>query len=203
VRVAALYVEKNGVYAGLPDVELWDEERDARLYEGPWPVVAHPPCNRWCVPLAYVNQTRYGYKIGDDGGCFEAALQAVRAWGGVLEHPRDSVAFKHFGLPRPRRGGWTSSFFDSGVSTVIDQWAYGHPCKKETWLYYIGPEPPALDWRVAPDGLPVVSWLRGAAWHREHGRKALTRADASRTPEAFRDVLLEMARSAAVERAAA
>lgn len=47
--IAALYVEKNGVYYGLPDVDPWDKERDARLYAGPWPVVAHPPCSTWGI----------------------------------------------------------------------------------------------------------------------------------------------------------
>lgn len=42
--VAAPYVEANGIYAGVPGIELWDEARDARLYAGPHPVVAHPPC---------------------------------------------------------------------------------------------------------------------------------------------------------------
>jgi hypothetical protein len=45
--IAALYVEKNGCYYNLPSVDPWDIERDARLYRGPWPVVAHPPCQRW------------------------------------------------------------------------------------------------------------------------------------------------------------
>ena len=45
--IAALYVESRGVYAGLPDVDLWDRDRDARIYAGPWPVVAHPPGARW------------------------------------------------------------------------------------------------------------------------------------------------------------
>ena len=43
--IAALFVETGGVYFGLPNVDPWDEERDARLYDGPWPVVAHPPCH--------------------------------------------------------------------------------------------------------------------------------------------------------------
>ena len=47
--IAALYVETNGVYYGLPDVDPWDEARDARLYDGPFPVVAHPPCPRWSI----------------------------------------------------------------------------------------------------------------------------------------------------------
>ena len=41
--IAALYVEKDGVYSGLQGVDPWDEARDARLYAGPRPVVAHPP----------------------------------------------------------------------------------------------------------------------------------------------------------------
>lgn len=44
--VAALFVETGGGYFGLPDVEAWDEPRDARMYAGPHPVVAHPPCQR-------------------------------------------------------------------------------------------------------------------------------------------------------------
>src|SRR4051812_16756481 len=75
--IAALYVEKNGGYYGLKDVDPWDKDRDARLYAGPWPVVAHPPCDRWCQ-MAPVNQARYGHRIGDDGGCFASALSSVR-----------------------------------------------------------------------------------------------------------------------------
>ncbi len=60
--VATLYVETGGVYYGIPGVDPWDEERDARLYDGPYPVVAHPPCSRW-GQLANVNHARYGTPI--------------------------------------------------------------------------------------------------------------------------------------------
>jgi hypothetical protein len=138
--VAALYVDPNGAYAGLPDVEVWDEERDARLYAGPWPVVAHPPCNRW-GQLARVNHSRWGTKLGEDGGCFKAALEAVRRFGGVLEHPAHSLAWRTFGLPRPRPGSWQQPFDDDGFVTEVSQVAYGHPARKRTWLYALRRRP--------------------------------------------------------------
>ena len=188
-RVAALYVDPNGVYAGLPDVDVWDETRDARFYEGPWPVVAHPPCNRWCR-LAGAMETRYGYRRGDDGGCFAAALEAVRTFGGVLEHPAYSEAWEAFDLPEPMRGGgWVSAIGDPGWSCWVDQGWYGHVLKKPTWLYAVGVELPALEWGEGPGAqLP----------HRDATLSATQRERLTiPTPPAFRDVLLNMARSAA------
>lgn len=196
--VAALYVDPNGAYANLPGVEVWDEARDARLYAGPWPVVAHPPCNRWCM-LAPLNEAQYGHKIGDDDGMFLAALCAVRQHGGVLEHPAGSYAWSHFNLPKPQRWGWYRNLFDPGWVTEVSQGAYGHPARKRTWLYYIGrTEPPLLDWHEPPsvrrvsDLGPGGTRKRGDDWE-----PGVQYAEASVTPPAFRDVLLQMARSAA------
>ncbi len=186
--VAALYVEKDGVYAGLPSVDVWDKERDARLYEGPWPVVAHPPCNRWSS-LAGMIETRYGHKRGDDDGCFAAALKAVQTYGGVLEHPAYSSAWSVFDLPHPlRAGSWVAHLTDPGWSCWVDQGWYGHPLKKQTWLYYVGPQPPAMKWGHGPGAkLP----------HRDAGLSATQRERLTiPTPPAFRDALLDMARRA-------
>lgn len=197
MTVAALYVDPAGVYAGLPDVEVWDEARDARLYDGPWPVVAHPPCARWCA-IAHLVEQRYGYKIGDDGGTFAAALEAVRKWGGVLEHPAFSRAWRHFGLPRPPMRGWQATL-DGEFVCELDQHSYGSPSRKRTWLYAIGVEPVPLDFTPAPAGLPVVSrfgWSRpGEHFKDEHHTIRPHRS--SITPAAFRDALLAMARTAA------
>lgn len=192
--VAALYVETNGTYFGLPDVDPWDEQRDALLYDGPWPVVAHPPCTRWCQ-LAYIVQKRYGYAVGEDGGTFAAALDAVRRFGGVLEHPAFSYAWPRFDLPRPQPGGgWTRSLLDEGWVCEVSQAAYGHPARKLTWLYYVGErEPMELRWdRPAPS--KIVSWCAN------HGVAPLPRigkADAARTPPAFREALITLAAGAA------
>ena len=202
MTVAALFVDPKGSYAGLPDIDLWDEKRDARLYTGPHPVVAHPPCNRWCM-LAPLNQAQYGHLVGDDEGCFESALESVRLFGGVLEHPAYSYAWPAFGLSRPTRGYWRSALDDEGWVTEISQAAYGHPTRKRTWLYYVGPEPALLDWSE-PATTQIVSDL-GSGGSRRRGKDwtpGVQYAKASATPDAFRDVLLEMARSARMEVAA-
>lgn len=207
--VAALYVEKDGAYFGLAGVDAWDEERDARLYAGPWPVVAHPPCARWSR-LAGFTEARFGYKRGEDGGCFEAALASVRRFGGVLEQPAFSTAFARFELPRPvTRHGWTLAF-DGGASCYVEQGRYGLPVKKATWLYAYGVELPDLRWGFTADseGDPANQTEHGGmdAWRdRFHGRREQWEKGRHRgghhgltatTPPAFRDVLLDMARSA-------
>jgi hypothetical protein len=190
--VAALYVDPNGVYSEAESVELWDEARDARLYAGPWPVVAHPPCARWCRLAGFV-EARFGHKRGDDGGCFAAALDAVRTYGGVLEHPADSRAFHHFGLPIPSRcGGWTGSLWDEGWSCYVEQGRYGHVVRKATWLYACHVELPALEWgRVNDrDAWGDLTWTLSPSL----GRKRVGPASLA-TPQAFRDALLTMARA--------
>ena len=82
--IAALFVLANGPYSEVPDVDLWDVERDARLYRGPYPVVAHPPCERWGRYWGGGPSVRVKRKLGDDNGCFVSALISVRRYGGVL-----------------------------------------------------------------------------------------------------------------------
>lgn len=199
--IAALYVQTDGCYFGLEGVDPWDERRDARLYAGPWPVVAHPPCDRWCQ-MAPVNQARYGHKVGDDAGCFAAALSSVRAWGGVLEHPALSLAWPAFALPRPVYGGWTRTFCGGWVGHV-DQRNYGHRATKGTWLYAFGVEPPSLRWQK---GAPPEAWIstdRPRAELAALGISQLSKREAKATPHAFRDVLISIARSAHQRREAA
>jgi len=194
--IAALYVEKGGCYAGLPNIDLWCEARDARLYAGPHPVVAHPPCSRWCR-LAGLVEARWGHKRGEDGGCFHSALESVRKWGGVLEHPAYTDAFAAFGVPSPETGlpGWQRTL-DGGWITYVEQHAYGHPAKKATWLYAFGlDDPPPLRWTFVRDNesTALVSWCGN---HVKSGetRPRVGKKVASATPIAFRDVLLDIAR---------
>jgi hypothetical protein len=203
MTVAALYVETNGCYFGLNGVELWDEARDACKYAGPHPVVAHPPCQRWGKMYAgspsVIARTGVRKIKGDDGGCFEAALKAVRTYGGVLEHPWGSHAWKHFGLVVPsRKGGWIKAD-DYGYTCCVEQGRYGHYARKPTLLYAVGTELPELDWGIGPHRIP--QWAID-----KYGEKKAKRigelsfkgggVDSSpriSTPVQFRDLLISMA----------
>lgn len=194
--IAALFVATGGCYFGLEGLDPWDEARDARGYTGPWPVVAHPPCTRWCR-LAGLVEKRWGYKRGEDGGCFASALASVRRWGGVLEHPAYSDAWKAFGLARPsRHGGWVCAD-DHGWTCHVEQGRYGHKAKKATWLYAVGTELPELLWGFEPDqkSQALVSWCGNHVKSGER-RPRLSGKEASATPPAFRDLLISLARSA-------
>lgn len=200
--IAALFVETGGPYFGIESVDPWDKARDARLYSGPYPVVAHPPCSRWCR-LAGLVEARWGHRRGDDGGCFAHALDCVRRFGGVLEHPAYSDAWAHFGLHRPpRSGGWCVADELGGWTCHVEQGRYGHVAKKATWLYAHGVELPSLRWGAIPDQRTraLVSWCGNHVSSGER-RPRVGKAAAARTPLAFRDVLIAMARSAIREAA--
>lgn len=197
--IAALYVETGGHYFGVDGVDPWDAVRDARKYDGGTPVVAHPPCSRWCR-LAGLVEARWGHKRGEDGGCFEHALATVRRVGGVLEHPAYSDAWPAFGLPKPpRSGGWIRGMC-GGWSCHVEQVRYGHVAKKATWLYAYGVDLPSLRWGSSPDceSTALVSWCGNRVKSGE-SRPRVGKAAASRTPIEFRDVLIAMARSAGAE----
>lgn len=198
--VAALYVEARGPYSGRQDVDPWPVGRDARQYAGPWPVVAHPPCERWGRYWSGGPSASVRRELGDDAGCFAAALASVRRWGGVLEHPEASHAWNRFQLRRPpRRGGWVRGLC-GGWSCCVEQGHYGHAARKATWLYLYGTEtPPELLWGPAPRGLRLDEGFHSAAERRRAVRTGICQRLSKRqillSPPAFADLLVEIARA--------
>lgn len=190
-HIAALFVATGGGYFGVPGVDPWDVTRDARMYPGPNPVVAHPPCQLW-VNLAALNFKRYGgehNRPGNDGGCFASALASVRRWGGVLEHPAFSNAYAAHGLPKPWGNGWKSGAHEGEWTCEVWQSAYGHRARKRTWLYFVGgSHPPRLDWTRKP-GTAQVGWF-------DRIKPTLSKREAMATPIGFRDALIRLARHA-------
>lgn len=188
IKVAALFVESKGIYPTLLE-NWWNETKDARLYRGPFPVVCHPPCQRWSI-LAPLIESMHGYRVGDDGGCFASALQSVRRYGGVLEHPAETFAWRHFDLVRPATVGWTRC---NQLEWVCEVWqsAYGHLAAKRTWLFYCGSTRPSeLRWDRFPGSHQV------ARLPNKNGitKPSLNSYAAIASPIDFAECLIELAR---------
>lgn len=204
--IAALFVCPGGVYWDLEGVDPWDERRDARLYAGPWPVVAHPPCERWGRywhggPNSVRFQRERRCK-GDDGGCFAAALASVRRCGGVLEHPEASTAWRWFDLNEPPYdGGCIAADFIGGWTCRVEQGHYGHRARKGTWLYACRVSAlPSFKWGPSEAAVRLDDGFHSAEERRRlkgerRNVERLSKRERLTTPLPFRDVLLAIART--------
>lgn len=191
MTVAALYIDPQGPYPELLGAELcWDEQRDARLYTGPWPVVAHPPCGPW-------GRLRHLYK-GNEHDCALKALTHVSLFGGILEHPAGSLLWRRCGLSEP--GGLPDTW--GGYTIEVDQVEWGHVARKRTWLYIVGlPLAMALEAvreRPFPGRKPTHHVSRNAERARRRGYtlKRTSTKQNKLTPPAFAEWLVALAKRA-------
>ena len=186
MRVAVLFARKDSNYKRFRCADVWDKERNALNWPGGCPVVAHPPCRAW---------GRLRHFAKPEPGEKELALWAVdqvRAWGGVLEHPEGSSLWPAAGLPKP--GDRRDEF--GGFSLTVDQHWWGHRARKRTWLYIVGVDRskvPAIqptflepEFVVSPKG----GLRKGMPGWKPHIRKD----EREHTPPAFAEWLLELAR---------
>ncbi len=190
--IAALYIDPRGPYPKLEDVDAWDAARDARLYEGPYPVVAHPPCGPW-------SSLKHLSKMGViEHAMAPGAVSTVRRFGGVLEHPATSKLWDWCKLPKP--GAPADSF---GFSIEVDQCDWGHVARKTTWLYICGlrgelPPMPAprepTHWCSGSRGATRSDGSPRSGSPVPPGIKVCSAAQRRRTPPAFALWLLELAR---------
>lgn len=183
--IAALYIDLKGPYPKMEGVDCWDETRDAKVYAGPNPVVAHPPCGPW-------GQMRRLCK-GQDPTCGPAAVEAVRTWGGVLEHPRGSLLFKTCGLPLP--GDAPDAW--GGRTYSMEQVSWGHACRKPTWLYVVGVPNDVVMAGMRTGGEPTHQiWGQRGSLRHNPNLKGTWPGLRRRTPPAFAQWLVSLAKQA-------
>jgi hypothetical protein len=128
----------------------------------------------------------------------------VRAFGGVLEHPERSKLWKAAGLPRPIAGIAMGDGYGHGYSLEVDQCAWGHVARKRTWLYLVGVPRELVIETIRAGGTPThwISAFRERPGGRKHrggsappGIKICSAQQRRRTPLAFAEWLVELARS--------
>lgn len=191
IPVAALYIDPRGPYPKLLGPEMcWDAARDAQTYDESLPIVAHPPCGPWGRLRHFCTRQLAVHAVH--------AVHAVRVCGGVLEHPAHSKLFEAMGLPRP--GELPDRF--GGITIRVDQCDYGHVSRKPTWLYLVGIR--HID-AVPPKRTPT-HWISGSRDRRVKGRRGIcppgikicSAQQRRRTPVAFAEWLISLARTARV-----
>lgn len=186
-QVAALFVRADSIYKALPGVDAWDIGRDARKWPGGCPAVAHPPCRAW-GRLRHFAKPRL-----DEKELAFFAVEKVREFGGVLEHPASSSLWPAAGLPKPGCG--RDAF--GGWSIEVPQKWWGHRAEKNTWLYVLGVGPselPAVPLDLRPASHTVGLW---SGRDRSRARPDLPKAEREATPPEFARWLVELARRCA------
>jgi len=184
MTVAVLFARSDSVYKAIPDCDVWDIERDARRWPGGGPAVAHPPCRAWGRLRTFAKPRP------DEKDLARWAVQQLRQWGGVLEHPAGSTLWDDQSLPKPGEpadafGGWTFP--------APQKW-WGHKAEKASWFYIVGLE---------PFDLPIVPLVLGDAAYVVQSRKRhdyrphITKAEREHTPPALAAWLVEIARNCA------
>lgn len=183
--VVVLFARADSIYKGMPGLDVWDMERDARKFRGAGPVVAHPPCRAWGCLRAMAKPRP------DEKELALYAVNQVRLNGGVLEHPAGSTLWPVAKLPEPgERDAW------GGFTMVVPQFWWGHQANKGTRLYICG---------CGPGDVPPVPLVLGEAPLTMSStrkelvaaglqKKELLKKDREKTPPAFAAWLVELAR---------
>lgn len=166
--VAVLFARRDSIYKTIPSCDVWDEDRDARNWPGGTRLIAHPPCRAWCRLRAFANPAPGEKELAI------FAVEQVRKWGGVLEHPYKSTLWAAIPLPVPGQidafGGWT---------LAAPQYWMGHSAEKATWFYIVGVKPgdlPPIPFKLGEPEFVVQS--RKRTDYRQH----IPKADRDRTP---------------------
>lgn len=199
-KINALFVETGGVYFNHPNIEAWDIVRNAFNCRNGAPAICHPPCKRWGRYWSGGPSSKVKRLLGDDGNCFAYSLWYVRTFGGIIEHPEASHAYRYYGLSRPpRSGGWVKADDFGGLTCCVEQGNYGHKARKATWIYINKVNPVELIWEKSRNKILVDEGFHSkeeAAFARSQenfkASKRLSKKERMDTPIEFRDLLIKM-----------
>ena len=186
MTIAVLFARNDSIYKTIEGCDVWDKNRNALNWDGCSPVVAHPPCRAWG------NLRQFSHPRPGEKELAIWAIEKIRKYGGVLEHPRSSTLWIEAELPYPqsrdRWGGWTLPIFQ--------HW-WGHKAEKATFLYIVGCSPfdiPNLPMRLDEPTHTVSSSGRRRDGTRLKARPELTKREREETPVDLAIWLIELAK---------
>jgi hypothetical protein len=126
-KVTVLYVDEKSLYKSDSRFDCWDLYRDARLYTGKAPIIAHPPCRLFSklhgLSTAASTKMDLAYR----------SIWHIQTYGGILEHPKSSKLWDIMNLPT---GLQIDKF--GGFTLCVDLHWFGADVRKPTLLYICG-----------------------------------------------------------------
>ncbi|MCX8016253.1 MAG: hypothetical protein N2692_03100 [Patescibacteria group bacterium] len=141
------------------------------------------------------------HRLGDDQGCFAAALNAVKKFGGVIEHPAHSRAWDAFNITKPKRySAWIPAglFHPNCWTCYVEQGHYGHFTRKPTWLFYHSPQgnrPPTLIHTQSNETTYII--LKSG--RKQSKFELASKKQRSATPRPFAELLIQIAQHAVTQ----
>lgn len=179
MSVVVLFARKDSIYKSL-GCDVWDIERDARMWLGGEPCICHPPCRAW-GQLSHFAKPR-----PDEKQLAVFSIEMIRKHGGVLEHPRASKLWPYLGLPL---GNEVDEY--GGYSICVDQFAWGHKARKRSLLYICGVE--KRDLQPIPIRFDQIEYVVSSSTRSRRGEvKEITKKEREATPEAFAKWLIQV-----------
>ncbi len=190
-EIAVLFARRDSIYKTLPMVDVWDIDRDARGWPGGMPVISHPPCRGWG------SLRKFSHADAEELALASFAVEQVRKFGGVLEHPRASKIWSSAHLASRNEepdsyGGW--------ILPIVQNW-WGHRAEKETYLYIVGCRP--CDIPLIPLSLAYASHFVVSCSKRRNGKRLrkgdwgwrpeISKAEREHTPLSLAIWLVELA----------
>lgn len=125
--VPVLFVHQKSNYKKDNDFDCYDEKRNALNFKSKIPAIYHPPCRKFSrlrgLSCAPDSEKELAYW----------AIDNVRKYGGIVEHPHDSKLWKDKNVIKP---GTYDEF--GGFTICIDQSWFGYYTEKRTLLYIVG-----------------------------------------------------------------
>ena len=127
------FVSKKSNYRNYPGVTPIGLAENALLHPPQSPAIYHPPCRLFSKLRAFSNAPASEMYLA------HWSMYFARCFGGIVEHPYDSLLWKIYNINQVNTLDEFGGFF-----TVLDQYNFGFPTRKRTGLYIVGISPNEL-----------------------------------------------------------
>jgi hypothetical protein len=113
--ITVLCADSKSNYYYIPDLDIYDQVRDAYTFRGSNPVITHAPCQQWSRLKAFSKPNHKEKELA--WFCYNTVMRN----GGIFEHPYGSSFWEHVSK--------------KNVYSV-DQFWWGFPARKRTLLLF-------------------------------------------------------------------